>query len=80
MNKIISLLDFKTLTVLEKKRISYRLDDYLIKADNVKDLGYFIEIEICNTKDYLKAVNLLSDIIRKLYLDLNDIVKERYPK
>lgn len=47
LRNILSALDFSSLVTVEKKRDTYVCDDeFEVSFDTVKDLGYFVEIEV----------------------------------
>ena len=80
MDKILEALDFKQLAIIEKQRVTYNyLNKYEIALDNVKNLGYFIEIEIKKyefeqEEEYQKLLQLAKD----LGLNLKNIAHKHY--
>jgi len=51
MRKIFEVLNFKTLTVVDKIRRTWKYGDYEVAVDSVKGLGEFIEIELLTDED-----------------------------
>ena len=82
LEKIFDSIGLKKITVISKNRMIYSyLDKYEVSLDNVDGLGYFIEIEVKDTiKDYMEEYDELLKNSKKLGLNLNNIVKERYPQ
>lgn len=81
LDRIFKILDLEQIAVVDKKRIIYfYLEKYEISLDFVKDLGYFIEIEV---KKYTKSpIDEYSDILKlakDLNLNLDNIDKRGYP-
>jgi len=74
MEKIFSALEFKKLVVNEKERESYIYnDEFEIVLDNVKELGFFIEIEAI--KDFgsiEKAREKLFEFAKNLGIDTSN--------
>ena len=70
LEKILSVLNFETVVIVDKKRQAYLYKDYEIALDEVKDLGNFVEVEYKGTKvrdakeiaaeikEFLKVLNL----------------------
>ena len=78
---IFNILGLEKIVVVDKHRKTYYyLDKYEIAFDFVKELGYFVEIEV---KDYSKdPVDEYSDLLKlaiELNLNLDDIDKRDYP-
>ena len=81
LDKIFNVLGLEKIAVVDKKRNTFLyLDKYEIALDYVKDLGYYIEIEV---KKYLKSpVDEYSDLLKlakTLNLNLDNIDKRGYP-
>lgn len=74
MKNILASVNIHEVITLKKKRISYIYKDIIeISLDEVKDLGYFIELEIIDkTMDIKKANQLLKESIKELNLDEKD--------
>lgn len=81
MYKIFEVLNFKQISKVDKKRRKYiYLNKYEISLDDVKNLGYFIEIEVIKyektiTQEYDELLKLAKD----LDLNLDAIDKKGYP-
>lgn len=80
MNKIFAALDLKQLAIIEKQRITYNyLNKYEIALDNVKNIGYFIEIEIKKYEFELEAeYQKLLQVAKDLGLNLKNIAYKHY--
>lgn len=81
LDRIFKILGLEQIAVVDKKRIIYfYLEKYEISLDFVKDLGYFIEIEV---KKYTKSpIDEYSDLLKlakNLALNLDNIDKRGYP-
>lgn len=79
--KIFKALNFEEIAVVDKKRKIYLYQDkYEFSLDYVKDLGYFVEIEI---KKYdttiLEEYDNLIKLAKKLNLNLDKIDRRGYP-
>ncbi len=81
MHKIFDVLNFKKISKVDKKRRKYiYLDKYEISLDNVKELGYFIEIEVIEyDKHIMQEYDGLLKLAKDLDLNLDDIDKKGYP-
>lgn len=45
MRKILVALNFRSLVVVDKKRATWRIEDYEVSIDTVRGLGEFVEVE-----------------------------------
>lgn len=81
LNKIFEILGLEKIAVVDKIRKTYiYLDKYEIVLDEVKQLGFFIEIEVKKyEKTIIEEYDELLKIAKKLNLDLNKIDKRGYP-
>lgn len=81
MNKIFKVLGIEELAVVEKIRNTYLyLDKYEVALDSVKDLGYFVEIEVKKyTANALEEYDALLKVAKSLDLNLDHIDKRGYP-
>lgn len=81
LKKIFSALNFKSLVTVDKEREAYNYgDEFEIALDIVKDLGYFIEIEMM--KDFgsvEKARERLFRLAKLLGVDTSDPDLRGYP-
>jgi len=80
-NKIFKSLDFKILVVVEKRRWIYEADGkYEISFDNIKDLGFFVEIEaLVDFGGVEKTRKGLFDFTQGLGIDISRLEKRGYP-
>ena len=81
LDKIFSALGLEKIAIVDKKRKTYMyLNKYEIALDYVKDLGYFIEIEV---KEYSKKPSEeygdLLKLAKSLNLNLDNIDNRGYP-
>ena len=81
MEKIFEIVGLNKIATVDKKRKDYLYKNkYQISLDEVKNLGFFIEIEV---KKYDKSINEEYDdlllISKDLGLDLSKIDKRGYP-
>jgi len=79
LDKIFNILGLKQIVVVDKIRKIYNYNKYEISLDNVKKLGYFIEIEIKNiTQDLKDEYKELLTMAKTLNLNIEDIEYNRY--
>ncbi len=81
LDKIFSILGLEKIAVVNKERKTYMyLNKYEIALDFVKDLGYFIEIEVKDyTKELIDEYNDLLKLTKDFNLNLDNIDKRGYP-
>lgn len=81
LEKIFKVLGLEQITIVDKTRLTYLyLDKYEIALDIVKELGYFIEIEIKRyDKSPFEEYDELLIISKELNLNLSTIDKRGYP-
>ena len=81
MEKILHALQFEVIAIVNKTRLIYMYQDkYEISLDYVKELGYFIEIEVKKyDKDILYEYDDLLKLARSFALDLDKIDKRGHP-
>lgn len=81
LDKIFKVLGLEPIAVVDKLRNTYYyLDKYEVALDYVKDLDYFIEIEVKEyTSDTILEYDKLLKIAKDLGLNLNNIDKRGYP-
>lgn len=74
MKSILENLHIHEIITLEKKRITYIYKNQIeISFDEVKDLGFYIELEVIDKKLEIKLANqLLKKTLENLDLDEND--------
>lgn len=81
LDKIFKALDIEKIVVVDKRRKTYfYLDKYEIALDYVKELGYFVEIEVKKySKEPIKEYDDLLRLAKNLDLNLDNIDKWGYP-
>lgn len=81
LDKIFKILGLEKIAVVHKVRSTYfYLNKYEIALDYVKNLGYFIEIEVKNyDEELVKEYDKLLKLAKDLNLNLNHIDKRGYP-
>ncbi len=80
LRSILGSLDFKPLMTIEKEREYYVYnDEFEIVMDNVKELGFFIEIEsLKNFGSHEETKNKLIDFARQLKIDVSNAEPRGY--
>ena len=80
IGNILSSLGFFPVATVTKRRKNYRLGDFFISLDEVRDLGSFIEIEIPvkNSRNYEEKVESILKIIEKLGISRTSTIRESY--
>jgi adenylate cyclase class 2 len=80
MGDILSSLGFFPVATVIKKRKNYRIGDFLISLDEVRNLGNFIEIEISvkNPWNYEEKVESIFKIIEKLGISRETTIRKSY--
>ena len=80
MGEILSALGFSPAAILIKKRKNYRIGDFFISLDDVRNLGDFIEIEITlkNSKNYEEKVESIFKFIEKLGISRDSTIRKSY--
>ena len=67
MVQILRHLGFKQTAVIEKHRTSYRFNEYQFDCDEVKDLGFFVEIELKEEiSDLIQGKKKIETFLKKL--------------
>ena len=81
LDKIFNILGLEKIAIVDKDRKTYfYLNKYEIALDYVKELGYFIEIEVKKyTENPIDEYNNLLKIAKSLKLNLDNIDKKGYP-
>ena len=81
LNKIFNVLGLEEIAIVEKTRTTYfYLNKYEVALDFVKDLGYFIEIEVKKyDKQIMDEYDSLLKVAKQLNLNLDKIDKRGYP-
>lgn len=80
MGNILSSLGFFPVATVTKRRKNYRLGDFFISLDEVRNLGNFIEIEISvkDSKNYQEKVESIFKFIEKLGINRDDTIRSSY--
>jgi len=80
MGNILSSLGFSPAVTVIKKRKNYRLGDFFISLDEVRNLGNFIEIEISvkDSVNYEDKVESILKFIEKLGMSRESTIRESY--
>lgn len=80
MGNILSSIGFYPVATVMKKRKKYRLGDFFIALDDVRNLGNFIEIEtsVKDTGNYKEKVENIFKLIEKLGISRTSTVRESY--
>ena len=82
LNNILTNLNYKILTQINKERIIYIYKDkYEIVFDNVENLGLFIELKIHNHNTLaLNEYDNLLKIATHFNINLNNLITKKYPE
>ncbi len=80
MGSILSSLGFFPVATITKKRKNYRLGDFNIALDEVRNLGNFIEIELPakDSKYYEEKVESIFKFIEKLGINRKSTIRKSY--
>ena len=80
MGDILSSLGFSPVATIVKRRRKYRIGEFLIAIDDVRNLGYFIEVEIPlkDPKNHEEKVESIFRFIEKLGINRTSTVRESY--
>lgn len=81
LKKIFKVLGLEKIAVVDKLRKTYKyLNKYEVALDYVRELGYFIEIEVKKyDKEIPEEYDLLLKIAKDLHLNLDNLDKRGYP-
>ena len=81
LDKILKILGLEIICVVDKVRKTYLyLDKYEIALDHVKELGYFIEIEVKKySGEPIEEYDELIRLAKKMGLNLDNIDKRGHP-
>jgi len=80
MGNILSYLGFFPVATVSKKRKNFRIGDFYISLDDVRNLGNFIEVEI-SVKDqgnYQEKVESIFRFIAKLGINRESTIRKSY--
>lgn len=80
MGNILSVLGFYPVATIVKKRKNFRLGDFFIALDAVRNLGDFIEVEISvkNTKNYEEKVESIFKFMENLGINRDSSIRKSY--
>ena len=80
MGNILSSLRFTPVATIVKKRKKYRLGDFIISLDEVRNLGDFIEVEISirDSKSHEEKVESIFRLFEKLGIKRNESIRSSY--
>ena len=80
MGNILSSLSFTPVATIVKKRKKYRLGDFIISLDEVRNLGDFMEVEvsILDSKSHEDKVESIFRLFEKLGISRDDSIRKSY--
>ncbi len=80
MGEILSALGFSPVATVIKRRKNYRIGDFLISLDEVRNLGNFIEIEISvkNARNCEEKVESIFKFIERLGMSRESTIRKSY--
>jgi len=80
MGKILEKLGFTPAGVVNKKRETWKLNDFTITLDEVEELGDYVEIEIMGPEsaDREEVIDQLDEFVRKLGLNPKQEIRTSY--
>jgi adenylate cyclase class 2 len=80
MGSIISSIGFTPVATIVKKRKKYRLGDFIISLDDVRNLGDFIEVEISirDSKSHEDKVESIFRLFEKLGIRRDESIRKSY--
>lgn len=80
MGNILSSLDFFPVATVSKKRKNFRIGDFTLSLDEVRDLGDFIELEITvkDPKNYQEKVESIFKFMEKLGIRRESTIRKSY--
>jgi adenylate cyclase class 2 len=80
MGNILSSLGFFPVATVSKKRKNFRLGDFFISLDEVRDLGHFMEIEIAvkDSKNFQEKVESIFKFMGKLGINRESSIRKSY--
>ena len=79
LKKIFESLDFKEIMIVEKTRNAWIYKEVEIVIDEVKDLGFFIELEAKTNLELEKAKKLLYETLKELKAETGEQDFKGYP-
>src|SRR5450759_407956 len=80
MGNILSSLGFFPVATVSKKRKSFRVGDFFISLDEVRDLGHFIEVEIDvkDERNFQEKVESIFRFMGKLGINRESSIRKSY--
>lgn len=80
MGDILSSLGFAPVATIVKKRKKYRLVDFIISLDEVRNLGDFIEVEVSlmDSKSHEDKVESIFRLFEKLGIGRDESIRKSY--
>ena len=80
MGNILSSLGFFPVATVSKKRKNFRIGDFFISLDEVRNLGNFIEIEIAvkDSKNFQEKVESIFKFMGKLGITRESTIRKSY--
>ncbi|MDP2841008.1 MAG: class IV adenylate cyclase [Candidatus Methanoperedens sp.] len=80
MGNILSSLSFTPVATIVKKRKKYRLGDFIISLDEVRNLGDFMEVEVSirDSKSHEDKVESIFRLFEKLGVSRDESIRKSY--
>ena len=80
MGNILSSLNFTPVATIVKRRKKYRLGDFIISLDEVRNLGNFMEVEVSirDSKSHEDKVESIFGLFEKLGISRDDSIRKSY--
>ena len=80
MGDILSSLGFFPVATVSKKRKNFRIGDFFISLDEVRDLGHFIEVEISvkDSRNFQEKVESIFKFMGKLGINRESSIRKSY--
>jgi adenylate cyclase class 2 len=80
MGNILSSLGFVPVATVSKKRKNFRIGDFFISLDEVRDLGNFIEVEIDvkDSRNFQEKVEIIFKFMGKLGISRESSIRKSY--
>jgi adenylate cyclase class 2 len=80
MGNILSSLGFFPVATVSKKRKNFRVGDFIISLDEVRDLGHFIEVEVSvkDQKNFQEKVESIFKFLGKLGINRESTIRKSY--
>jgi len=80
MGNILSSLGFAPVATIVKRRKKYRLGDFIISLDDVRNLGDFIEAEVSirDSKSHEDKVESIFRLFEKLGINRDESIRASY--